>query len=212
MSFQGAIECVQCHSQFERDEEGVIVELNRLVTAVEEKKGAPQPKKAQAPEVGQVGQHLLKGWTMLADHCPRCLSPIMRDPSTHLMWCVECNVQVLHEEDFDPSKHRAVNASEPIHEVVHHIQPPVVQSVPKPADPRATIRDAVSSTVLRSHDEGVDSILYDAKNTLLRTLVEELGIVNDELIRSRGALDRSQRVLQHIRDLTSAIDAVRSLK
>eukprot|EP00798_Chlamydomonas_sp_ICE-L_P015796 gene15796-21920_t len=37
-----------------------------------------------------MGQLLLKGWTMLAENCPPCQVPLMRDPKSKDRLCVNC--------------------------------------------------------------------------------------------------------------------------
>ena len=38
-----------------------------------------------------LGEYLLKGYAMLADNCPSCLIPLMRDPKTLDRLCVNCD-------------------------------------------------------------------------------------------------------------------------
>lgn len=52
-----------------------------------------------------MGDYLLRGWTMLADNCPRCKIPLMRKPEAGTMHCVSCGAQVIRPEEFDPAKH-----------------------------------------------------------------------------------------------------------
>lgn len=37
------------------------------------------------------GDLLLRGWAMLAENCPRCQVPLMRDPKTQDRLCVNCD-------------------------------------------------------------------------------------------------------------------------
>ncbi|KAF6250950.1 hypothetical protein COO60DRAFT_706165 [Scenedesmus sp. NREL 46B-D3] len=47
------------------------------------------PGRTESPSA-QLGQLLLRGWTMLAEACEDCQLPLMRDPSTMLGHCVGC--------------------------------------------------------------------------------------------------------------------------
>jgi uncharacterized Zn finger protein (UPF0148 family) len=67
------------------------------------------------PLTGKLGDYLLRGWTMLADNCPRCQVPLMRKPAREgengSMMCVSCGSQVIRPEDYDPTKHKIQNPS-----------------------------------------------------------------------------------------------------
>ena len=122
MKSRHAIECVSCRRRYKRAEDGELVEEPRKDGAApakeeEPKKAAPppEPEPRRIADVfgpGKVGQRLLEGWTMTADHCPVCFNPIMRSPVDKTLWCAECNVQAVTEAEFDKTKHRAVNQPE----------------------------------------------------------------------------------------------------
>lgn len=44
----------------------------------------------------KIGEHLLKGWTLLGDSCPNeCHTPLMRSPDRKSLICFECNTDFL---------------------------------------------------------------------------------------------------------------------
>ena len=43
-----------------------------------------------------LGQYLLKGWTLLQEHCPQCIVPLMRNPQGTMV-CVLCNSNVVKD-------------------------------------------------------------------------------------------------------------------
>lgn len=107
MESKGVIECPQCLRRFTRGAEGemdAVLDDDALASAAPPSAPPSAARTMPAPEVGAVGQYLLKGWTMLADHCPQCFSPLMREPGSGTMWCVQCNVQAITEEQFDAAK------------------------------------------------------------------------------------------------------------
>jgi uncharacterized Zn finger protein (UPF0148 family) len=172
MKGRNAIECVSCRRRFKRNEDGDLVEEARedspavvaaTAPAVQAVKEAPQkpaePRRiADVPGVGKVGQRLLEGWTMTADHCPVCFSPIMRSPIDKTLWCAQCNVQAVTEAEYDKTKHRLVNEPEPVAAAPREEPVPVAQARPQPA-PRP---------VEESQDER--AVLENVKRTLLTRL------------------------------------------
>jgi len=48
----------------------------------------------------KLGELMLQGWTMLADHCfmESCLTPLMRDNVTKQIYCVGCEAWVINKE------------------------------------------------------------------------------------------------------------------
>ncbi len=78
--------------------------------------------------VNPVASRMLEGWTMLGTSCPLCFNPLVKSPvdnrlkttakeesvicfnsSYFSIWCAVCNVQAIHEKDFDATKHRVVS-------------------------------------------------------------------------------------------------------
>lgn len=45
----------------------------------------------------QIGDYLLSGWTMLSNHCEKCLSPLMKKNET-----IECVYCVNEEPELEP--------------------------------------------------------------------------------------------------------------
>uniref|UniRef100_A0A0G4FRT1 VTT domain-containing protein n=1 Tax=Chromera velia CCMP2878 TaxID=1169474 RepID=A0A0G4FRT1_9ALVE len=60
--------------------------------------GQRQQQPRKHPSV-QLGDLLLRGWTMLGEHCPNCQEvPLMRHPRSGLEWCVQCEKEKEKEE------------------------------------------------------------------------------------------------------------------
>eukprot|EP00252_Welwitschia_mirabilis_P000213 TRINITY_DN1019_c0_g1_i1.p1 TRINITY_DN1019_c0_g1~~TRINITY_DN1019_c0_g1_i1.p1 ORF type:complete len:246 (+),score=46.96 TRINITY_DN1019_c0_g1_i1:180-917(+) len=47
---------------------------------------------------GSIAEKLLQGWALLAEHCPLCLTPLLRDREKRI-YCVSCSQWVVREED-----------------------------------------------------------------------------------------------------------------
>ena len=184
---QGCI-CCLCHVVWERNAEG---EYRRKARADAQKATAtvqqaprqtPAPReKADAPGVGSVGEKLLQGWTMLADSCPMCYKPLMRNPADRTMWCVACNVQAVEEAEYDASKHRLVNQPQKEEEKVEV--------------PRRQVEQAAAAA------SGVEG--------LRRTLVRRLEAAQTELdSMSIHNVTAADRLLRHICLVAEALKAL----
>jgi len=45
-----------------------------------------------------IAQKLLQGWALLGDHCPQCITPLVRNRERR-MYCVSCSQWVVNERD-----------------------------------------------------------------------------------------------------------------
>ena len=113
------IQCCECQRKYERGSETQFVE--KIETAIKADIAPPVSKVSRDKEPmirrnvksvektveleNKTSTKLLQGWTMLAEHCPMCFSPIMKNPMDGSMWCVECNLQAVTEDEFDEKKH-----------------------------------------------------------------------------------------------------------
>lgn len=210
--------CCQCHRVYQLDEYGDLREKEtKAVTSssnsVAQKETSKNMESSERPPtatpsgplaaasgarvkreggVGHVGEHLLKGWTMLADSCPLCLSPIMRNPADASMWCVECNVQAVTEKEFDASKQKRIQSPrELVQENLLQQQQQKVQHVP-PRVPQPS-----------------SSSLNQAAASLRITLAARLQAANAALaaipIENTAA---ASVLLKHICDIAAAIQAI----
>jgi len=59
-----------------------------------------------------IGQHLLKGWTLLADMCSgsRCATPLMRDQQQQV-WCLKCNKIIQKPQERSQPKAEAQDSN-----------------------------------------------------------------------------------------------------
>ncbi|KAK9838069.1 hypothetical protein WJX74_011117 [Apatococcus lobatus] len=68
--------------------------LNGLTHRESNRRSAEQPAQAASDTTSQrLAARMLQGWAMLADHCPRCYTPLMRSRQQELE-CVTCNMPV----------------------------------------------------------------------------------------------------------------------
>jgi len=58
----------------------------------------------------KIGEYLIRGWTMLQEHCPNCIVPLMKKEEK--MMCVACGCTIIRPEEFDPTKHKIMNKPE----------------------------------------------------------------------------------------------------
>ncbi|PRP88603.1 hypothetical protein PROFUN_03014 [Planoprotostelium fungivorum] len=69
-----------------------------------------------------ISKKLLEGWSMLQESCPVCQVPLMRNREGE-MTCVVCNMRVIKQSEFDPTKYRVAEGQ----------TAPQVYSAPRPA-------------------------------------------------------------------------------
>jgi uncharacterized Zn finger protein (UPF0148 family) len=65
-----------------------------------------EAKKQRSSQVSaRLGEKMLEGWTMLGESCPNAIScegtPLMKDPSSELMHCVNCHQRFLYSSHGD---------------------------------------------------------------------------------------------------------------
>ncbi len=188
MKSRDAIECVSCRRRFGRTQDGDLTEEPRkggngpVEAAKQEPQkvqelAPPQPEPRRIADVagpGRVGQRLLEGWTMTADHCPVCFNPIMRSPVDKTLWCAECNVQAVTEAEYDKTKHRIVNQPEAAakkEEEKSQQQAAAVQAKPHPA-PRPAEESQEERVVLEQVKRTLLTRLQRAQAELQRLKIE----------------------------------------
>jgi uncharacterized Zn finger protein (UPF0148 family) len=59
----------------------------------------------------KLGVGMLNGWCLLGEHCPICVTPLMRKKDG-TMYCVKCEMQVVREEDFNAQTQTRMNQEE----------------------------------------------------------------------------------------------------
>lgn len=80
----------------------------------------------------RLGQLLLSGWQMMADSCPTCQTPLMRDRTTQETLCVNCQSQEQRQPNGPPPVHEIPSVAVAGMGAVSEAQ----QDVDSQADPR----------------------------------------------------------------------------
>ena len=218
--------CCQCHTVWQQDEEGG---FRRKETPETKRSALPvQPPVRRAREaeereeadddggggVGPVGQKLLEGWTMLADACPLCSNPIMRNPADRSMWCVKCNVKAVTEEEWDSSKYQHANASNVKQQRQQQVAPLPPRQEPQQQPCAAPVQAALAPTVasqpllpLHRTAGGARVSLQSASDSLKQTLANRLALADAALqdmpIENTQCADR---MLHHIQAILETLN------
>jgi uncharacterized Zn finger protein (UPF0148 family) len=79
----------------------------------EELKRLEERRKKSDQVSAELGRRMLQGWGLMGVHCPQedCFAPLMREPKTAKLFCVNCNMYVITEAEYEASKSAAATAS-----------------------------------------------------------------------------------------------------
>ncbi len=228
MKSKEAIECVSCGRRFTRDDSDDLVETGQRAAPApvqkeaEETVVAPRPLPKRVEEgrgskepvdngVGKVGQRLLEGWTMLADHCPVCFNPIVKSPVDGTLWCADCNVQAVTEAQYDKTKHRVFSKAEkeaaPKHErpAVPPPPPPSHHHQPQHQHTFSANQSTAHASCNVSGEEG-GSEERAVREELRVTVLERLKKANAELASLKiEHTHEADKLLDHIAKLIATI-------
>ena len=205
--------CSQCHVVYERDGDGGLRRkqgTEKPVAPVPDAKKAPNAApvsteaRKQSSKVGNVGQALLEGWTMLSESCPICFNPIMRKPSDRSMWCVQCNLEAVTEDNFDKSKQQvATQSSVEAHRVFMEESQRNQTSTPSQSSIEAPKVQNQSSF---AHSSDLDVVTSDLKALLTLRLKS----ANDSLRNiSIDNIEGAERLLNHIRSIHETLNSIK---
>lgn len=107
---KGHLLCCKCQRELTQDEYDELERLKEEAAqqpAVEEAAAEEEATEVETPAAAKkkdtsavVGEYLLRGYTLLAEACPSCHTPLVRAPGETLMRCVKCDINYLHPSDF----------------------------------------------------------------------------------------------------------------
>lgn len=214
MNNAGDVHCCGCLRHFEVDESGEVSEVASASKRKEESVASPAAGRVREEErekENPVSAALLKGWTMLSQSCPKCYQPIMQQPNKGPKWCVQCNVQVVTQDEFDAKLHKATTTT-PTTLTPPPASAPAVQDLPRPrlAEPERRAPPAPPVAPARVDSPTTQQQLRQTKEKLLATLNARLAAAEREL---EGDIDQQEAtsLLLHIQVLLATIQPLLSL-
>jgi uncharacterized Zn finger protein (UPF0148 family) len=153
-----------------------------------------------------MGQLLLQGWMMLAEYCPRCFTPFMRNPETMDMLCVSCHATTLSKENQEIEKQKQLNEAKQRAKIEEKID---VDRRSRAIASSSTSMSTPTSTSTSSPKIGDDpSIVVKTKETLWRVVermqrqLDDDNAVDSDLERARqrvALIGESLRALAFIK-------------